>query len=163
MPQIDQIASIYASQLLWLLLVFAVIYVVIGRGMLPKIEGTIHARNDKITGDLTAAERARDEAAATQDGYTSEMDAAHRGAHDAVQAAKDAATRDAEVKLKAAHDEVAERVSHAEIALAEARGRALGEIENVAADAVRDIVERLSGIKVAEGEALSAVRATLAA
>ena len=59
MPQIDQIASIYASQLLWLLLVFAVIYVVIGRGMLPKIEGTIHARNDKITGDLTAAEKAR--------------------------------------------------------------------------------------------------------
>ncbi len=163
MPQIDQIATIYASQLVWLLIVFAIIYVVIGRGMLPRIEGTIHARNDKITSDLTAAEQARDQAAKTQQGYTSEMDAAHHGASEAVQAAKDAAIHDAEIKLKAAHDEVAEQVSHAEIALAEARGRALAEIENVAADAVRDIVDRLTGIKVEEGEALSAVRASLAA
>lgn len=163
MPQIDQIASIYASQALWLLLVFAIIYVVIGKGMLPKIEGTVHARNDKIEGDLKAAEKARDEAQDTEAKYLAEMDAAHRGAHDAVQAAKDAAIRDSEVKLKAAHDDVARRVAQAEIALAEARGRALGEIENVAADAVRDIVERLSGAKVEEGEALSAVRASLAA
>lgn len=163
MPQIDQIASIYASQLLWLLVVFAVIYVVIGKGMLPKIESTIHARNDRIAGDLAAASKARDEAASVRSAYTAEMDAAHRGANEAVQAAKDSAARDAEAKLKAAHDEVAQRVSQAEIALAEARGRALGEIENVAADAVRDIVERLSGAKVEEGEALSAVRANLAA
>jgi F-type H+-transporting ATPase subunit b len=163
MPQIDQIAAIYASQLLWLLLVFAVIFVVIGNWMMPKIEGTIHARNDKIQGDLDAAEKARDEAAKTQSDYTAEMDVAHRDAHDAVQAAKDAAARDTEVKLKAAGAAVSERLAHAEIALAEARGRALGEIENVAADAVRDIVERLSGAKVGEGEALSAVRASLAA
>lgn len=163
MPQIDQAGTIYASQLLWLLLVFAVIFVVIGNWMMPKIEGTIHARNDKIQGDLDAAEKARDESASTQAAYTAEMDTAHRGAHDAVQAAKDAATRDTEAKLKAAGEAVAERVAHAEIALADARGRALAEIENVAADAVRDIVERLSGAKVGEGEALSAVRASLAA
>ena len=66
MPQIDQISTIYASQLLWLLLVFAIIFVVIGNWMMPKIEGTIHARNDKIQGDLDAAEKARDGAASTQ-------------------------------------------------------------------------------------------------
>jgi F-type H+-transporting ATPase subunit b len=163
MPQIDQAATIYASQLLWLLIVFAIIFVVIGNWMMPKIEGTVHARNDKIQGDLDAAETARDAAAKTQSDYTAEMDTAHRGAHDAVQAAKDAAARDTEAKLKTAGAGIAERLSHAEIALAEARGRALGEIENVAADAVRDIVERLSGTKVEEGEALSAVRASLAA
>ncbi len=163
MPQIDQIASIYASQLVWLLAVFAIIYVVIGRGMLPKIEGTIHARNDKIAGDLAAAEKARDEATAVDKAYHAEMDAAHQSASAAIQSAKDAAIRDAEAKLKVAHDAVAQRLHQAELALSEARGRALAEIENVAADAVREIVERLSGASVSEGDALVAVRANLAA
>jgi len=163
MPQIDQIASIYASQLVWLLLVFAIIYVVIGKGMMPKIEGTIHARNDKIAGDLATAEKARDEAVSVQSAYAAEMDAAHRGAHDAVQSAKDAALRDAEVKLKAAGDAVAAKLHQAEASLAEARAKALADIESVAADAARAIVERLSGAEVGEDEARSAVRARLAA
>src|ERR1700761_1654374 len=145
MPQIDQIASIYASQLVWLLAVFAIIYIVIGKGMLPKIEGTIHARNDKIAGDLAAAEKARDEATAVDKAYHAEMDAAHQGASNAVQSAKDSALRDAEAKLKLAHDAVAERLHQAELALADARARALADVENVAADAARDIVQRLSG------------------
>ena len=162
MPQIDQIGTIYASQLVWLLIVFAIIYVVIGRGMLPKIEGTIHARSDRISGDLAAAQEARDEAEAVEAAYHAEMDAAHQGAHASVQAAKDAAIREAEVRLKQTHDMLAGRISAAEADLAGARTRALAEIESVAADAVRDIVHRLSGIDIAQDEAARAVRAHLA-
>src|ERR1700744_3343019 len=103
MPQIDQIASIYASQLIWLLAVFAIIYIVIGKGMLPRIEGTIHARNDKIAGDLAAAETARDEATSVDNAYQAEMDAAQQGVTTSVLSAKDNALRDAEAKLKVAH------------------------------------------------------------
>lgn len=163
MPQIDQIGTIYASQLLWLLVVFAIIYLVIGNYMMPKIEGTIHARNDRISGDLAAAEQARDEASAIHAAYDAEMDAAHKNAHDAVKAAKDSAARDTEAKLKAAQAEALAKTAQAEAAIADARGKALGDLETVAADAVRDIVERLSGAKVGEDEALGAVRASLAA
>jgi F-type H+-transporting ATPase subunit b len=163
MPQIDQAASIYFSQLVWLLLVFAIIYFVIGRGMVAKIQGTVQHRDDKIAGDLAAAEKARDEAATVEKDYAAEMDAAHKAAHDAVQKAKDEATRDAEVKLKAAQAATAETVAKAELALADARARALADIEGVAADAARDIVVRLSGIEVSEGEAMAAVRTQIAA
>jgi F-type H+-transporting ATPase subunit b len=163
MPQIDQIGTIYASQLVWLLIVFAIIYIVIGRGMLPKIEGTIHARNDKISGDLAAAQKARDEATTVEAKYRAEMEAAHQGATASIQSAKDGAVRDAEVKLKAAQADIAEKLGHAELALANARAKALAEIEGIAADAVRDIVDRLAGIDVSEGDALVAVRANLAA
>ena len=71
--------------------------------------------------------------------------------------------RDTELKLRLAHDQIAERMHHSELALADARAHAFGEIENVAADAVRDIVARLSGADVNEGDALVAVRASLAA
>ena len=51
MPQIAQLTAdnwYLASQLFWLLVVFAGIYVVIGRGMLPKIEATVDARDRKV-------------------------------------------------------------------------------------------------------------------
>ena len=163
MPQIDQIGTIYFSQLFWLLVVFAVTYVVIGKGMLPKIEGTIHARSAKIAGDLAAAQKARDEAEAVDQAYHAEMDQAHQGAHDTVQTAKDGATQEADARLKAAQAAVNAKLHEAEQALAAARVKALAEVEAVATEVTRDIVERLSGAKVSEDEALGAVRAGLAA
>ncbi len=41
MPQLSQIGEIYASQLSWLAIVFALIYFGIGKAMVPKIERTI--------------------------------------------------------------------------------------------------------------------------
>ena len=52
MPQIDQIADVYASQLFWLVIFFGAIFVIVGLGMLPKIQATIDARDDKIASDL---------------------------------------------------------------------------------------------------------------
>ena len=75
MPQIDQIASIYASQLFWLVVVFALIYFGIGRAMLPKIERTVEDRDARISGDLAAAEAARAEADAAEATYTEKLDA----------------------------------------------------------------------------------------
>ena len=62
MPQLSQIGEIYASQLFWLAIVFALIYFGIGKAMVPKIERTIDDRNARISGDLAAAEAARDTA-----------------------------------------------------------------------------------------------------
>ena len=56
MPQIDQIAATYGSQLFWLLLTFGLIYLVVGRGMLPKIEAPVEGRDARIADDLAAAE-----------------------------------------------------------------------------------------------------------
>ena len=162
MPQIDQISTIYASQLIWLLLVFAIIYIVIGRGMLPRIEGTIHARNDRIGGDLATAQQARDEADTVSKAYHAEMDGAHQGAAAAVQSAKDAARTNAEARLKETQAAITARLDAAEADLSAARTRALGEIEGVAAEATRDIVQRLAGLTVGESEAAAAVRAQLA-
>ena len=55
MPQISQILATYASQFFWLLIVFGLIYFVIGRGILPRVDATVDARDAKIAGDLAAA------------------------------------------------------------------------------------------------------------
>ena len=50
MPQINQLLLVYQSQWFWLLLVLAVIYFGIAKGMLPKIEKTVDDRDAKIAG-----------------------------------------------------------------------------------------------------------------
>ena len=65
MPQIGQLTEdswYLISQLFWVVLVFGAIFFVIGRGMLPKVEATVDARDAKIAGDLAAAKAARDAA-----------------------------------------------------------------------------------------------------
>ena len=59
MPQIAQIDATFASQLFWLIVTFGIIYLVIGRGMLPKIGATVDARDKRISDDLAEAARIR--------------------------------------------------------------------------------------------------------
>jgi F-type H+-transporting ATPase subunit b len=163
MPQIDQAGSIYFSQLVWLLLIFAIIYFVIGRGMVSRIDATVQSRESRIADDLATAERARGEAATAERDYGAEMDAAKHAAGEVVQAAKHNAVRDAEHRLAAAQTDLAASLAKAELALAEARSGALADIEGIAADAVREIVTRVSGLTVSEGDAMAAVRPYMAA
>ncbi len=76
MPQIEQLPFIFFSQLFWLLVVFGIIFFVIGRGMLPKIQGTVELRDKKIADDLERAQAARAEAEATEAEWRARMDAA---------------------------------------------------------------------------------------
>ena len=59
MPQIEQLPFIFFSQLFWLAVVFGIIFFVIGRGMVPKIQGTVELRDAKIAEDLERALAAR--------------------------------------------------------------------------------------------------------
>ena len=52
MPQIEQLPFIYASQIFWLVVVFGILLVGIGYGMLPKIQSTVEARDARIAEDL---------------------------------------------------------------------------------------------------------------
>jgi F-type H+-transporting ATPase subunit b len=73
-PQFDQIGEIYASQLLWLAIFFGAIFVVIGLGMLPRIQATVDQRDQRIAADLEAARAAREAADSLEEGYRAEMD-----------------------------------------------------------------------------------------
>jgi F-type H+-transporting ATPase subunit b len=162
MPQIDQISEIFASQLFWLVVTFGLLYLVVGRGMLPKIEATVDLRDQRIAGDLAEAEAARAAAEAMQASDRERADANRAEAMKVTQAAKDAAAREAEAKLKATDAQASAKVEGAEARIRAASDAAQGEIESVAADAAQDIVTRLTGKTVSRDAAAHAVRAALA-
>jgi F-type H+-transporting ATPase subunit b len=161
MPQLTQLGLVYLSQWFWLLLVLAAIFFLVGRGMVPKIEATVDRRDAQIAADLAEAERLREEADAIEEGWRAKINAAHAEAHDLAHAAKDRSLRDTETKVAAADKKLAAEAEKAAQSLDEARRGALAEIENLAADAAREIVAKLTGAKVHETAARAAVAGAL--
>jgi F-type H+-transporting ATPase subunit b len=161
MPQISQLPVIFFSQLFWLLIVFGIIFFGIGRGMLPKIQSTVDAREKKIAEDLERAQAARAGAEETEAAWRARMDAARAEAARLAQEAKQESARDTEAKVKAAADKISLKVESSEAKIREALGAARGELEAVAGDAARHMVERLTGIGVDAKQAAAAVKAEL--
>src|SRR3546814_12944859 len=91
MPQISQFAESWyaASQIFWVLLTFGFVFFVIGRGMLPKIEATVDARDRKVADDLAAAKAAHAAADSLEEAYRQQSDASRAAAPTAMTAAQD--------------------------------------------------------------------------
>jgi len=160
MPQIDQIASIYASQLFWLVLVFGLI--LIGSyAMLPKIQGTVEQRDARISGDLAAAEKARADADAAEEAYQARLSASRGAAQAAAAKAKAEAAIAAEKRVKAADADIAARVAEAETQLQAQQAEAVAGIEAVAVEATQEIVAKVAGLKVDKRAATKAVKTAL--
>ena len=161
MPQLSQLSQVYLSQFLWLAVALGFIFFVIARGMVPKIQATVDAREQRIAGDLEAAQKARAAADETEADWRARMDAARAEAARLANEAKQEGARQTEASVKAAAEKINLRVESATGKIREALDSARAEVENVAADATREMVARLTGIAIDPKEAAAAVKAEL--
>ncbi|MET0249273.1 MAG: ATPase [Sphingobium sp.] len=162
MPQIAQIAETYSSQIFWLLLTFGFVFFFIGKGMVPKVQGTADARDAKITGDLDAAKAAFARADEAEADYRARDTQSRTEAQATLARAKAEAAKASEVRLSAADAETNRQIAAAEARIKAATLAAMADIETVAADAARDMVARVSGAHASEDAARNAVKAALA-
>lgn len=162
MPQIVQIADTLSSQVFWLLVFFGLTFLVVGLGMVPKIMGTVELRDQQISGDLAAAQAARDAADREEEAWRKRENENRAAAQGLVAEAKGAAAKANEAKLAEAQARLDIRLAEAEAGIDAARSSALAEIEDVAADAARDIVARIAGADVEPAAAQAAVKEVMA-
>ena len=71
MPQLDP--SSFSSQLFWLTVIFALLYVLMARAIIPRIRYVLEKRQNHIMHDLDAAEKANEEAASAKKLYELEL------------------------------------------------------------------------------------------
>ena len=161
MPQINQLPDIFFSQLFWLVVVFGIIYFWIGRGMVPKIQSVVEDRDRKIADDLAAAQRAREEAEASEEAYRARIDASRSEAMKVAQDAKNQAALDTEKRLKAVDEKNGKKIADAEVKIRDAADKARRDLEPVAAEAASELVAKLTGQKIAAADAAPAVKAVL--
>ncbi|MDJ0977985.1 MAG: ATPase [Erythrobacter sp.] len=158
MPQIDQVLETFSSQLFWLAVFFGITYFLVGRGMVPKVMGTVELRDKQIADDLAAAKAARNAADTQEEEWRLRENENRAEAQALVAEAKTKAAASSEAKLSEAQARLDAKLAEAEAQIEAARASAMTEIENVAADAARDIVARLAGADISEAAAKAAVK-----
>ena len=161
MPQIAQIGDIYLSQLFWLLVFFGGIFLIVGLGMVPKIQSTVDARDNRIAADLQEAANARDAADRLEEQYREQMDRSRAQGASLAAEAKAAGARSTEARVAEADRAAQLRLDEASVRIADARTAAMAEIESVSAEAAAAMVQRVAGITVDSTAARAAVQQEL--
>jgi F-type H+-transporting ATPase subunit b len=162
MPQIAQLGEFYASQIFWLVVFFGLAFLIVGRGMVPKVMDTVAQRDKQISEDFAAADRARREADAEEEAWRMRENARRAEAQALIAEARSKAALAAEGRLAEVQTGLDAKLAAAEARIAEAVKAAASEIENVATDAARDVVARVAGMDIDDGAARSVVKEKLA-
>jgi F-type H+-transporting ATPase subunit b len=148
----------FPSQLFWLVVTFAVLFTVLWRVAGPRIAGVIGARKGRIDGDLSAAQKHRDDADAALAGYEQALAAARTKAHALANEAHKQMAAEVERAKSLAEDEAKAATTRAEAQIAASRAEAAIHVTKAAQDAAAAIVAHLTGDNVSAEEAASAVR-----
>ncbi len=156
LPQFDP--TWWAGQIVWLAVIFAVLYVVLAKVLLPKVTRTIDAREGKISGDIADARRLKQEAEAQAAAAAEEMAQARSKAHKVASDAKAKSAAAAAERQGAEEAKLNERLNAAEAEIRAARDQAMGNVKTIAVETAQAIVERLTGVaaSAADVEAASA-------
>jgi len=158
MPQISQLSDTYFSQIFWMLVFFGVTFVVVGRGMVPKVMTHMADRTQRISDDLAAAQAARDAVAADQASWNANEAAQRASAQELIAAAKHKAALATQARLAEATTRIEAQTTAAEARIAAARNAALAEFEQVAADIAQDMTARVAGLVISADDARGAVK-----
>jgi F-type H+-transporting ATPase subunit b len=139
MPQLD--VSTFPSQIFWLVVTFAVLYVLMAKLALPRIEAAVEGRRARIEGDLDRAGRMKTEAEAVIAAYEKALADARHQAQLTMKETTDLLNAAAAERQKAAATVIAERTRVAEASIAAAKARLVGvEVDDARAGAAVDAV-----------------------
>lgn len=156
-------ATTFASQVLWLVITFAVFYYLMARVALPRIGGILEGRRDRIAADLDQAERLKGESEDAEAAYEKALGDARARASAIADTAREAAKSKADAQRSEVEKDLAGKLASAEARIAEIKNQALTEVGAIAGEAAEAVVTRLIDAKLTSGEVGDAVSEALAA
>lgn len=155
MPQLE--VETYVGQLFWLVVTFAVLYVVIVTLALPRIRSILENRQSRRDQDLQRAASLKDEAAAVKDAYEAEISQAHTKAHEEMRSVTQEISNAATARHDTLSESIAKDLAAAEQRIAQARDDALANIEDVAREIVVSAAQKLGGVSIGQDQVSAAV------
>lgn len=155
MPQLD--FSTYPSQIFWLVVSFAVLFILMWKVAIPRVGDVIEQREQKIRADLEKAEQLRDEIASAEESVEKALSEARAEAQEIMRKAADKVAADHAKKQEKLDAELAEKISEAEARIDAARKEALSSVKDVAKEVAAASVEKLTGDKPDTGKISKAV------
>ena len=151
----------FASQLVSLLVAFVALYLIVSRIALPRVGSLLDERQNKIEGDLAAAQKLRDESDAALKAYESELASARSRAQAIGAETREKLNAAAEAERKTLEERLSVKLAEAEKTIAATREAAMKNVRGIAAEAAAAIVQQLTGVPPDGRSVNSAVDASL--
>ena len=145
-PPLD--TKTFPSQIFWLVIFFAALYLLMSKLVLPRIAGILEARRNRIEGDLARASALKDETEAALNAYQKSLSDARGNASGIAQSTRNTVNKDIADRQHALDTDLASKAADAETKIAKSKAKAMESVSDIAADAAIDIVAALTGSKV---------------
>ncbi|MBN9669160.1 F0F1 ATP synthase subunit B [Roseibium aggregatum] len=138
-------ATTYASQILWLAITFGFFYWIMKNVAVPRIAGILEDREDRIAGDLSEANRLKEETDAAIAAYEQALAEARNKAHGIAQDTRAKLKTDQDARREKAEADLSEKLKEAEAHIAGLKTEALSQIGEIAGETTSALVEQLIG------------------
>jgi F-type H+-transporting ATPase subunit b len=148
----------FGTQLIWLAITFAALYLLMSRVALPQIGSILETRRTRIEGDLAEAERLRKETEKAAASYEAALAEARRNAQAIAEETRASIKADIDNRRATVEAGLNQRISEAEARITVTKTAALANVDEIAADTAQALVARIAGDATAE-EARDAVAA----
>ncbi|WP_428032664.1 F0F1 ATP synthase subunit B [Ancylobacter sp.] len=147
----------FPSQLLWLVIAFAALYLLMSRVALPRIATILEERHDRIADDIEEAGKLKAESEAAAEAYEKALASARNKAHGIATETRDTLAAEAEARRKALEAELNVKLAAAEVQIAATKTAAMANVRGIAVEAAGAIVNTLIGTTPAPGAVEEAV------
>ena len=138
-------AHSFASQLIWLVIAFVLLYALMAKLALPRVGRIIENRQTKIEGDIADAEKLKGQSEEALAAYEKALADARARAQGIANETRDRQAAEAAASRKRLEDQLNVKLAEAEKAIAATKQAAMLNVRGIAEDAARAIVERLTG------------------
>ncbi len=158
-PPLD--AKSFPSQLFWLVVFFAALYLLMGRLVLPKLAAILGARKGQIDGDLSRASALKDETEAAVKHYEKALFDARAKATDIGRDTRAKVSAEIDAEQATLDGALSKKIKDAEAKVAKAKAKAMESVESIAGESAADIVASLTGgktLKTAAAKAVASVK-----
>lgn len=135
----------FASQLVWLVITFVLLWVVLAKVALPRVGGIIAERQKRIDDDLAQANSFKTQSDSAIAAYEKALADARNRAQSIANDMREKQTAEAKSVRKKIEDQFNVKLADAEKAIAATKQAAMANVRGIATDAAKAIVERLTG------------------
>jgi len=143
MPQFD--VTTFSSQIFWLCISFAIVFVVAWRFALPRLNELKETRQKRVDSDLERAAALKADADAALATYERELGEARSRAQEEMRRAAERSAAEAQHRLTELGGRLAADADAAASRIAGARAQALGGLDTVAQELASAAAQRLGG------------------
>ena len=156
LPQLD--FSTWPTQIFWLVVSFALAYILMWRVALPRIGSVLEERHNRIEGDLKRAKAASENAEQARQAFEVMLAESREKASEVMRDATESIRNKMERKIKTSNASTAKKMAEAESEIAAAKTRAMIDVVDIASASAAEAVAQLTHIKVSKADATKQVK-----